>query len=74
VPADYTNGDRFLHPHALPLPNWATLQPLRDLAATPAGSDAEKYAAVDALRARNRVAHALREANAALAAARAALA
>ncbi|WP_137178699.1 M28 family peptidase [Roseomonas sp. AR75] len=73
VPADYTAGDRFLHPHALPMPNWATLQPLRDLAATEAGSDAEKYAAVDALRARNRVAHALREANAALDAAKAAL-
>jgi hypothetical protein len=73
VPADYTNGDRFLHPHALPMPAWATLQPIRDLAATEAGSDAEKYATVDALRARNRVAFALREANAALATARAAL-
>jgi hypothetical protein len=73
VPADYTNGDRFLHPHALPMPAWATLQPIRDLVATEAGSDDEKYAMVDALRARNRVAFALREANAALAAARAAL-
>ncbi|WP_372621755.1 M28 family peptidase [Falsiroseomonas sp.] len=66
VPADYTNGDRFLHPHALPMPAWATLQPIRDLAATSAGSDAEKFAAVDALRARNRVAFALREAKQAL--------
>ena len=73
VPADYTPGDRFLHAAALPMPAWATLQPIRDLAATPAGSDEEKYATVDALRARNRVAHALREANAALAEARAAL-
>lgn len=73
VPADYTAGDRFLHPHALPMPPWATLQPIRDLAATAAGTDAEKFAAVDALRARNRVAHALREARAAIADAAAAL-
>jgi hypothetical protein len=73
VPADYTAGDRFTHPHALPMPTWATLQPIRHLAATAAGSDAEKYAAVDALRARNRLAYALREANAAVAEARAAL-
>jgi hypothetical protein len=73
VPADYTAGDRFLHPHALPLPAWPTLQPIRDLAATAAGSDEEKYAAVDALRARNRIAHALREARAAIADAAAAL-
>jgi hypothetical protein len=73
VPADYTNGDRFLHPHALPMPAWATLQPIRDLAATPPGSDAEKFAGVDALRARNRVAFALREAKAGLDAALAAL-
>jgi hypothetical protein len=73
VPADYTAGDRFLHPHALPMPAWATLQPIRELAATAAGSDAEKFAAVDALRARNRVGFALREAQAALSAARAAL-
>jgi hypothetical protein len=66
VPADYTAGDRFTHPHALPMPSWATLEPLRALAATEAGGDAEKYAAVDALRARNRIAHALREAQAAL--------
>ncbi|MGG5809653.1 M28 family peptidase [Falsiroseomonas sp. CW058] len=74
VPVDYALGDRFLHTAALPLPAWAALQPLRDLAATPAGTDAERHAAVDALRARNRVAHAIREAAAALGAARAALA
>ncbi len=73
VPADYTAGDRFLHPHALPMPAWATLQPIRDLAATEPGSDAEKFAMVDALRARNRVAFALREAGAAVKAARTAL-
>jgi hypothetical protein len=58
---------------ALPMPAWATLQPIRDLAATEPGSEAEKFAMVDALRARNRVAFALREAGAALKAARAAL-
>ncbi|WP_203074505.1 M28 family peptidase [Falsiroseomonas ponticola] len=73
VPADYTAGDRFLHPHALPMPNWPTIQPLRDLAATAPGTDEEKYAAVDALRARNRIAFALREARAAIADAAAAL-
>ncbi len=66
VPADYTAGDRFTHPHALPMPDWAMLQPIRDLAATVPGSDAERFAAVDALRARNRVAFALREAQAAI--------
>lgn len=73
VPADYAGGERFLHPHALPMPDWAVLQPIRDMAATPPGSDAEKFAAVDALRARNRLAFALREAQAALDEARAAL-
>lgn len=74
VPADYTAGDRFTHPHALPMPDWATLQPIRDMAATEPGSDAEKFAAVDALRARNRVAHAIRQARAAIDEALAALA
>ena len=66
VPADYAAGERFLHPHALPMPDWATLQPIRDMAATAPGSDAEKFAAVDALRARNRLAFASGEAQAAL--------
>lgn len=66
VPMDYAQGDRFLHPQALPLPDWAVLQPIRDLIATEPGSDAAKFAAVDALRARNRLAFALREAEAAL--------
>jgi Iap family predicted aminopeptidase len=73
VPADYTNGDRFLHPHALPMAAWATLQPIRDLAATAAGTDEEKYAAVDAVRAMNRVGHALGLAASALGGARRAL-
>jgi hypothetical protein len=73
VPVDYTPGDRFAHAAALPLPAWATLQPIRDLVATAAGSDAEKFATVDATRARNRLAFALREAQVALDAADAAL-
>ncbi|MFM7778951.1 MAG: M28 family peptidase [Alphaproteobacteria bacterium] len=66
VPADYTDGDRFLHPHALPMPAWATLEPIRRLAETTAGTDAAKFAAVDALRAQNRIAFAVRQAKEAL--------
>jgi hypothetical protein len=73
VPADYTLGDRFRHDPALPTPAWAAVQPLRDLAATAPGSTEEQFAMVDALRARNRLAFALREATAALHAARAAM-
>jgi hypothetical protein len=67
VPIDYSHGDRFSHDPALPNPPWPTLEPLRALAATAPGSDAEKFAAVAATRARNRVLFALHEANAALA-------
>ncbi len=74
VPVDYAQGDRFSHPRALPLPDWAVLEPLRALAQTEAGSDAEKLAAVAARRARNRMGFALREAQEALEAAAAALA
>lgn len=73
VPVDYTPGDRFSHAAALPLPAWATLQPLRDLAALEPGCDATKFATVDAQRAHNRLAHALREAQAAIDSAAAAL-
>jgi hypothetical protein len=73
VPLDYTAGDRFEHPHALPVPAWPTLQPLRALAATLPGTDAEKFAAVDALRARNRILHGLQAAQAAIAEAQAAV-
>jgi hypothetical protein len=65
VPMDYTRGDRFTHDPALPQPPWPTLQPLRDLAATVPGSDAAQFHTVSAMRARNRMAHALRQANAA---------
>lgn len=73
VPIDYAGGERFLHLPALPALAWATLQPIRDLVDTTAGSDEERFAAVDALRASNRIAFALREALAALEGAHAAL-
>jgi hypothetical protein len=69
VPMDYTRGDRFAHDPALPQPPWPTLQPLRDLAAAAPNSDAAQFHTVAAMRARNRVLYALRQANAALQAA-----
>ena len=62
VPMDYTSGDRFAHDPALAMPAWPTLQPLRALAGAAAGSDEARFLTVGAVRARNRVAHALREA------------
>ena len=67
VPLDYTRGDRFVHDPAMPLPAWPVLDPLRRLAAATPGTDEAKLRAVSARQARNRVAHALREAAAALA-------
>lgn len=66
VPVDYATADRFAHDPALPVPAWAVLQPLRDLAATPPGSDAAHLHAVSARRAANRLAHALRTAQSTL--------
>jgi hypothetical protein len=63
VPIDYSSGDRFAHDPALALPAFPTLQPLRDLAAAEPGSDAARFHSVGAVRARNRVLHALRQAN-----------
>jgi hypothetical protein len=62
VPADYTSGDRFTHDPALPQPPWPVLDPIRALATDPA----DRFAAVDAVRARNRLSHALRQAERAL--------
>lgn len=73
VPVDYNDGQVFSHPPALPLPDWSVLQPLRDLAAAEPGSDAARHREVEAWRARNRLAAALREAKAALEGAAAAL-
>jgi hypothetical protein len=66
VPLDYTSGDRFAHDPALAQPAWPSLQALRDLAAAEAGSDAARFLAVGAVRARNRLVHGLRQANDAL--------
>jgi hypothetical protein len=67
VPLDYTRGDRFVHDPAMPLPAWPVLDPLRRLAAATPGTDEARLRAVSARQARNRVAHALRDAAAALA-------
>lgn len=69
VPLNYTSGERFHHDSALPHPAWPLLEGLRALAALPAGSPDTAFYAVHARQTRNRVAHALREANAALRAA-----
>jgi hypothetical protein len=66
VPLDYTQGDRFTHDPALPMPAWPVLEPLRKLVGAERGSDAAQFLAVSATRARNRIGHALREARAAL--------
>ncbi len=65
VPVDYTTGDRFRHDPALPQAPWPALDPVRALAAAE-GEDTIRFATVDAVRARNRVLHALREAHRAL--------
>jgi hypothetical protein len=66
VPLDYTTGDRFTHDPALPQLPWPVLSPLRSLAEAEPGSDAARLAMVDAVRARNRLVHALAEAEAVL--------
>jgi hypothetical protein len=67
VPLDYTRGDRFVHDAALPLPPWSMLEPLRRLAAAPRGGDDARFAEIDAIRARNRIADMLAQARRALA-------
>src|SRR5262249_44732352 len=69
VPLDYTEGDRFSHDPALPQPAWPPLQKLRELARAEPNSDAARFLAVAARRARNRLRYALDEAGAGLAAA-----
>ena len=64
VPMDYTQGDRFVHDPALPQSPWPVLDPVRAWAK--AEGDQAKFALVDAVRARNRMLHALRQANRAL--------
>jgi len=64
VPMENTDGDRFVHDPALPQTAWPVLDPIRALA----GCAPERmgFARVDATRARNRLLHALRQANRAL--------
>ena len=66
VPMDYTTGDRFSHDPALGLSPWPVLDKLRALAEAAPGSDAAKFLTVAAIRARNRLAHALDQATSAL--------
>ena len=66
VPLNYTSGERFHHDSALPHPAWPSLEGLRALAALPAASPETAFYAVHARQVRNRAAHALRQANAAL--------
>ena len=66
VPMDYTTGDRFDHDPALGQAPYPVLDPVRRLAAAQAGSDEARFLAVAAVRACNRLAHALDLANAAL--------
>jgi hypothetical protein len=66
VPIDYNDGLVFSHPPALPLPVWSAVQPIRALAAAEPGSDRARFREVEAWRARNRVASALRDAAVAL--------
>ena len=67
VPINYTYGDRFRHDSALPHPSWPALEGLREAAATDLASPDLPFTLVHARQTRNRIAHALREANAALA-------
>ena len=60
VPVDYTTGDRFRHDPALPQSPWPVLDPIRTLAA--AVPNDIPFAHVDAIRARNRILHALQQA------------
>jgi hypothetical protein len=69
VPLNYTSGERFHHDPALPQPAWPSLEELRQLARQPAGSVELPFYAVHARQTRNRITHALREANRALEAA-----
>ncbi|BCH29359.1 peptidase M28 [Mesorhizobium sp. L-8-10] len=66
VPMQFTTGDRFGQDPALPQPAFPPLDPLRRLAGRSEDAYEARFLAVDALRARNRVAHALDLAIAAL--------
>jgi len=63
VPLDYTSGDRFGHDPALPQAAFPVLDPLRLLVRMREGSEGARFAAVGAVRARNRIRSAIEEAN-----------
>lgn len=67
VPLNYTTGDRFQHDPALAQPAWPSLQGLRALAGQDRRSPDLPFYVVHARQTRNRIAHALAQANAALA-------
>jgi len=69
VPLNYTSGERFHPDSALPHVAWPSLEGLRALARLDEGSPDTAFYVVHARQTRNRIAHALREANAALRAA-----
>ena len=62
MPVDYTTGDRFGQDPAVSQSAYPALQPLRELARFAPSSDEALFLEVGMTRARNRVAHALREA------------
>ncbi len=66
VPLNYTSGERFHPDSALPHVAWPSLEGLRALARLDEGSPDTVFYVVHARQTRNRIAHALREANAAL--------
>ncbi|MBN8954351.1 MULTISPECIES: M28 family peptidase [unclassified Rhizobium] len=69
VPLNYTSGERFHPDSALPHVAWPSLEGLRALARLGEGALDTAFYVVHARQVRNRVTHALREANAALRAA-----
>ncbi|AYG63219.1 M28 family peptidase [Rhizobium jaguaris] len=66
VPLNYTSGERFHPDSALPHTPWPSLDGIRELARLPAHSEDTAFYTVHARQTRNRIAHALREANAVL--------
>ncbi len=66
VPLNYTSGERFHPDSALPHAPWPSLDGIRELARLSAHSEDTAFYAVHARQTRNRIAQALREANAVL--------
>jgi hypothetical protein len=63
VPLGYTSGDRYHHDLAVPLPALAGLQRARELRDLDPGSDRARFTQAAIVRERNRVVHALSEAD-----------